>query len=161
MQLLLDASISQTPPATDDAAASDILDSVPLVMRVIRKHLRRHRRDLTIPQFRALWYIDTGGDGHSLSDVADFIGLSLPAMSRLIDGLVDHKLVKRRTCEEDRRHVRLSLTASGRANLADARRRAQAHIAKAIKQLTPQQKASVVDAMRILATTFTPELQQT
>jgi DNA-binding MarR family transcriptional regulator len=158
MQLLLDASISPTP--TDDACASEVLDSVPLVMRVIRKHLRRHRRDLTIPQFRALWYIDTGGDGHSLSDVADFIGLSLPAMSRLIDGLVEQKLVKRRTCDEDRRHVRLSLTASGRATLADARRRAQAHIVKAIKRLTPEQKATVVDAMRILASTFTPELQQ-
>ena len=158
MQLLLDASIS--PILTDQACASEILDSVPLVMRVIRKHLRRHRRDLTIPQFRALWYIDTGGDGHSLSDVADFIGLSLPAMSRLIDGLVEQKLVKRRTCDEDRRHVRLSLTAAGRATLADARQRAQAHIASAIKQLTPEQKASVVEAMRILAATFTPELQQ-
>src|SRR3982751_188117 len=114
MQSLL--RVSKAPGAAVDACARDLLDSVPLVMRVIRHHMRRHRSGLTEPQFRTLCYLSIT-EGSSLSGVADFIGLSLPAMSRLVDGLVDQKLVVRKSCEDDRRHVRLSVTDKGEAAL--------------------------------------------
>ena len=137
--------------------ASDVVDTVPLVMRVIRQHLRRHRSGLSVPQFRSLWFISTAA-GHSLSAVADFIGLSLPAMSRLIDGLVEKRLVHRKTCADDRRHVRLSLTPSGEATLADARELARTHIADSLARLTDRERSTVGAAMQILRTAFTPEL---
>src|SRR3954453_17423430 len=109
MQLLSPA--SKTSPA-EDVCARHLLDTVPLVMRVIRQHMRRQRSGLTVPQFRTLCF-DDSTEGRSLSDAADFIGLSLPAMSRLVDGLVDNGLMERRPCEDDRRHVRLSVTRPG------------------------------------------------
>jgi DNA-binding MarR family transcriptional regulator len=153
MQSLLRA----TNPAVHLDCASDLVDTVPLVMRVIRQHLRRHRSGLTVPQFRSLWFISTTA-GHSLSAVADFIGLSLPAMSRLIDGLVEKRLVLRKTCDTDRRHVRLSLTSSGEATLAEARELARAHIAQSLARLTDRERSTVGAAMKILRTAFTPEL---
>ncbi|MDB5322602.1 MAG: putative MarR family transcriptional regulator [Phycisphaerales bacterium] len=153
MQSLLRATNSA--PSFD--CASDLVDTVPLVMRVIRQHLRRHRSGLTVPQFRSLWFISTAA-GHSLSAVADFIGLSLPAMSRLMDGLVDQKLVHRKTCNADRRHVRLSLTPSGEATLGEARELARAHIAESLSRLTERERSTVGAAMKILRTAFTPEL---
>src|SRR5947209_15174584 len=105
MQLLSPA--SKASPA-EDVCARHLLDTVPLVMRVIRQHLRRHRSGLSVPQFRTLWYVSSAA-GPSLSAVADFIGLSLPAMSRLVDGLVEGRLMTRRPCADDRRHVRLSI----------------------------------------------------
>src|SRR3982751_6748690 len=107
MQLLSGASkpqaSEQSPDEVCGVCGRELLDTVPLVMRVIRSHMRRHRSGLTVPQFRTLCFVSTT-DGSSLSAVAEFIGLSLPAMSRLVDGLVEQRLMDRRPCDDDRRH---------------------------------------------------------
>src|SRR5436309_1760038 len=112
MQLLREATESAGTPVSGDVCARELLDTVPLVMRVIRRHMCRHRSGLTVPQFRTLCFLSTS-PGSSLSAVADFIGLSLPAMSRLVDGLVEMGLIERRHCDDDRRHVRLSVMPEG------------------------------------------------
>lgn len=153
MQSLLNASNLAT---FEDGCARDLLDTVPLVMRVIRAQMCRHRSGLTVPQFRSLCFINSS-PVHSISAVADFIGLSLPAMSRLVEGLVEKKLLARRPCADDRRHVRLSVTPAGKAALAEARQLAQAHLAEALKQITPKQRAAVVHSMKTLRAVFTPD----
>jgi DNA-binding MarR family transcriptional regulator len=159
MQLLIDARKSAAPavPADDDACAAELLDTVPLIMRIIRQHMRRHRSGLTVPQFRTLCYATTY-EGCSLSAVADFIGLSLPAMSRLVDGLVEKRLMKRRPCDDDRRLVRLSVTASGKATIEGARRLAQDRLAQIISALTPRQRGELASTMQVLRDAFTPEV---
>jgi DNA-binding MarR family transcriptional regulator len=144
---------------SQDCCAQDLVDTVPLVMRVIRGHMRRHRSGLTIPQFRTLCYISVY-DRPSLSDAADFIGLSLPAMSRLVDGLVEKQLMRRRPCDDDRRHVRLSVTPKGHAALTGARQLAQSHLAEALQTLSPEQRESISQAMQTLREIFNPELVQ-
>jgi hypothetical protein len=60
-----------------DKSAHELLEVVPIVIRVIRAQMRRHRSlALTVPQFRALVFI---GDnpGTSLSQVAEFSDLEL------------------------------------------------------------------------------------
>jgi DNA-binding MarR family transcriptional regulator len=54
----------------------------------------------------------------SVGGVSDEIGLSLPAVSRAIDCLVQRGLVKRIEDPEDRRAKRLTLTAAGRKTFA-------------------------------------------
>jgi len=154
MQLLSPA--SKTTPA-EDVCARHLLDTVPLVMRVIRQHMRRHRSGLTVPQFRTLCYVSST-EGSSLSAAADFIGLSLPAMSRLVDGLVDHQLMERRTCEDDRRHVRLSVTPAGESALTEARQLAQAGLSDAVTRMTPGQREAICKTMMVLRDVFTSEL---
>ena len=139
--------------------AQELLDTVPMLMRIIRAHMRRHRSGLTVPQFRTLCYV-SGAEGSSLSDVADFIGLSLPAMSRLVDGLVEEGLMKRRPCDDDRRHVRLSVTPAGENALGGARKLALEQLAKVVAQLNREQQRSVVENMRMLREIFTPELSE-
>ena len=126
-------------------------------MRVIRRHLCRHRSGLTVPQFRTLCYVDTTS-GTSLSAAADYIGLSVPAMSRLVDGLVEMGMVRRGASADDRRHVKLSLTPRGETALREARELAQAELADAVSTLRPKQRADVVEAMRLLRGVFAPEL---
>src|SRR5215212_11111749 len=128
MQLLTQ---STTPEVGDEEVAREMLDAVPLVMRVIRAHMCRHRSGLSVPQFRTLCFL-SGADGSSLSAAADFVGLSLPAMSRLVDGLVEIGLVRRRHCDDDRRHVRLSVTKEGESAVSEARQLAQAHLAEVV-----------------------------
>lgn len=152
MQLLRKANESA---ASEGDCAREILDAVPLVMRVIRDHLCRHRSGLTVPQFRTLCYVSTAR-GTSLSAAADFIGLSVPAMSRLVDGLVEVGMIRRSASADDRRHVKLSVTTRGEAALREAQALAQAQLARAVSDLNPRQRADVVETMRLLRGVFSP-----
>ena len=101
-------------PTPPDVCAQEILEVVPAVMLAIRAELRRHRTaDLSVPQFRTLAFIDRQADA-SLSDVAEHIGLTLPSMSKIVDGLVTRKFVTRG-------HARLPGRGSGRVKRSPTR----------------------------------------
>jgi len=153
MQLLTETS---TAGVSDDACARELLDTVPLVMRVIRVQMRRHRSGLTVPQFRTLCHVSSA-DGTSLSAAAEFVGLSLPAMSRLVDGLVAMGLLRRRLSDDDRRHVSLSVTRAGDAAVREARQLAQTHLAEAVASLSPKKRAAITTSMRVLHDVFSAE----
>ena len=90
--------------------AREVLDVVPLAMRMIRNQLRKHgAREMSVPHFRTLIFLNRHG-GASLSEVADHLGLTLPSMSELIDGLVNCGLATRKTDPDDRRRMILTLT---------------------------------------------------
>jgi DNA-binding MarR family transcriptional regulator len=137
--------------------ARQVLEVVPLVMRTVRTEMRRHRaHDLSVPQFRALGFVQRR-PGASLSDVAEHIGLTLPAMSKLIDGLVTRKLMTRRGHADDRRRVTLELTARGAALLQTSRESTHAALAERLSQLSESDRAAVVRAMHILLPLFAHE----
>jgi DNA-binding MarR family transcriptional regulator len=137
--------------------AGEILDTVPLIMQFIRVEMRRSRGPgVSVPQFRVLTYLNRT-DGASLSAVADRVGLSLPAMSRLIDGLVARDLVRREESSADRRRVTLQLTDLGRELVRTARAGAQARLAEALAALSPSHRAEVAQAMQRLRPVFLPK----
>lgn len=143
-------------PPSPKACAGDILDAVPLVMQSIRVHMRRSRGPgISVPQFRVLTYLNRT-DGASLSATADRVGLSLPAMSRLIDGLVARGLIRREESPRDRRFVVLRLTSEGRELVHTARAVAQAHLAETLAALSPAQRVQVVHVMQLLRPLFLP-----
>src|SRR5574337_80853 len=108
------------------ACASHILDTVPAIMQFIRVEMRRHRSlDISVPQFRVLTFVERNPGG-SVSAAAERVGLSLPAMSRLIDGLVARDLLVREESDTDRRRVTLRRSGSGRGLVRSARQGAQA-----------------------------------
>jgi DNA-binding MarR family transcriptional regulator len=140
--------------ATPNETASELLDVVPQVMRALRAQMRSHRTaDLSVPEFRTLGFLK-GHPGASLSDVTDHIGLSLPSMSKLVDGLVERKLVTREFDLEDRRRVTLALTGRGRAILHAARAPTQAYLAEVLSAVSPAERAVVLQAMRVLRPLF-------
>ena len=135
--------------------AGEVLETVPLVMRTIRGQLRRYSaREVSVPHFRTLGYLNRH-EGTSLSEVAEHIGLSLPSMSELIDGLVDRGLVLRRTHPEDRRRITLGLSDNGRATLRTANEATASYLETRFRELSAAERAKVVEAMRILRETFT------
>ncbi len=139
------------------ACAGEVLDTVPLIMQFIRVEMRRSRGPgVSVPQFRVLTYLNRT-EGASLSAVADRVGLSLPAMSRLVDGLVRRELVRREESAEDRRRVTLRLTNLGKELVRTSRVGAQAHLAEALTALAPSDRAEVAEAMRRLRPVFLPK----
>ncbi len=140
-----------------DVCAQEILDVVPAVMRTIRAELRRHRvADLSVPQFRTLAFIDRQTDA-SLSDVAEHIGLTLPSMSKIVDGLVMRKLVTRQTHPVDRRRMTLALTARGQTALQASRAATRACLAEDLAALSDHQRETIVQALEILRPLFTSQ----
>jgi DNA-binding MarR family transcriptional regulator len=137
-----------------DECARQLLEAVPMVMRAIRAEMRRHREsDLSVPQFRALIYLNRH-EGASLSDVADHLGLTLPSMSKMINGLVIRNLVARRVDPGDRRRVVLTPTTGGQKAMQSAYEATRIRLAERLAALPPTECAKVVEAMKSLGALF-------
>ncbi len=144
-------------PVSSPEAARQVLEVVPAVMRGVRTMMRESaERNLSVPQFRTLGFINHHR-GASLSDVAEHIGLTLPSMSKLVDGLVERKLVTRQSHTGDRRRITLELTARGCALWESALESTQASLAEKLATLSESDRATVVRAMRILQPLFAHE----
>jgi len=73
---------------------------------------------LGLAQLKTLDALDGCDCEPTVKELADRLGLSLPGMSRNVDGLLRRGLLERREDERDRRMKRLKLTAAGRDVLA-------------------------------------------
>jgi DNA-binding MarR family transcriptional regulator len=139
-----------------DESAHLLLDVVPQVMQRIRAEMRRRRGpEISVLQLRALAFLRRN-PGATLSQVAEHVGLTLPSMSSQVSGLVARKLIDRSVSAEDRRFVTLTLTEQGRSLLETARHGTQESLAQKLAKLTPEERATVVDAMHLLARVFAP-----
>jgi MarR family transcriptional regulator for hemolysin len=142
---------------TAERCAVQLLDIVPVIMRYIRVEMRRSRGyDMTVPQFRTLAYLSSN-QGSSLSGLAEHIGLTLPSASKMVDLLVARELVERIMCTEDRRRVKLSLTANGWAAWAMGYQAAKAYLAKKMSQLSEEEQEKVAQMMTIIKPLFITE----
>ncbi len=145
--------MSTSAPTTRTCARA-ILDVVPLVMRTLRTEMRQYRAtDLTVPQFRTLGFLGRQ-PGASLSALAEHIGLTLPAVSTLVDGLVERKLVTRSRPPDDRRRITLTLTDQGQATLEVTHAAAEARLADRLAVLSAGERQLVVQALEALRPLF-------
>ena len=137
--------------------ARELTDTVPQIMQAIRVEMRLGRgANISIPQFRTLRFIQRNPDS-SLSDIADYLGLTLPSVSKLVDGLVKQKLVHRQASTADRRRLTLELTQLGESIVNTARAKAQASLAKRLNCLSDQELDTVIHAMELLRPLFVPQ----
>jgi DNA-binding MarR family transcriptional regulator len=119
-----------------EEAALDILETIPLVMRVLRAEMRRHRQPgLSVPQFRTLAFLHNQ-PGAALNTLAEHLGLTPASTSKLVDGLVGRNLVERRESVKDRRRVMLSLTQQGFSIWEDAFLHTRACLSERLARLT-------------------------
>jgi DNA-binding MarR family transcriptional regulator len=141
---------------TDSAqtCAHAIIEVVPPIVQALRVQMRAQRsHDLSVPQFRTLAYI-RNHPCCSLTAVAEFIGLTLPAMSTLVNGLVEQGLVQREIDPADRRRVLLTVTDAGIAMHRRALDGAEAWLAARVASLTDDQRTAVLAAMAALGPLF-------
>lgn len=97
---------------TDLAVSGRLLDALPPVIRAIRAAMREFQgADLTVPQFRVLGFVSL--QPCTSKQLAEWHGVSLPAMSRMVGGLVRRRLLLRTPDSSDRRQVQLRLSTKG------------------------------------------------
>ncbi len=141
-------------PVDADACAAALLEVAPAITRTFRSEIRASRGgDLSVPQFRTLAYIRR----HALTSVtaiAEHLGLTLPAASRLVDILTTRGLVVREPAEDDRRRVTLQLSPAGLTLIQTAGAAARQQIAARLEPLSDDDRAAIVRAMRLLHPIF-------
>lgn len=142
--------------APPEQLAALTLETIPVVMRAIRKLMRAGgESDLTVPQFRALGFIDRHR-GTSLKALADHLGMSMPGASRLVQALVERELVERMAAG-DRRYVTLNLLAKGERERAVARQRTLAGLDAMLQRLKPAERKAIAKALPALRDLFSAE----
>ena len=106
--------------------------------------------ELSLSQIKLLHHLEHATSPISLKDAAEYVRVSLPAASRLVDDLVRRGLVARAEDSEDRRMKRLTSTEAGLA----ATRRLHAARLSGLKQfaetLTDTEREAVQQALSTL-----------
>jgi DNA-binding MarR family transcriptional regulator len=134
--------------------AHSIIDTVPRLSRLMRKDLRLHSAGLfTEPQFRVMARLFREG-AQTISDLAGFMGVSLPTMSRLIQGLGSRGLVVGERDSEDHRCVFLVLTEQGIRDYASVLQRTENHMVDWIGDLTAEQRVQIIESFALLDEMF-------
>lgn len=134
--------------------AVEFLEVLPLIMGSLHCELRRDSATtLTMAQFRTLSFLSHHGTA-SVSQIADFLGLGLPATSKIIDGLVTAKAINRRGDPVDRRRVLLEISSLGQSELLATRAISHNHLANLLAPLSEENRVKLLEALRALRPLF-------
>jgi DNA-binding MarR family transcriptional regulator len=133
--------------------ASEVLEVIPLVTRKVSADLRRSEPSTKLAYVALLGIV--ARHPHSLSELAEFQGVSLPTMSKTITTIENLGWVVRNRSESDRRVVMVEATAAGRAALKEVYDCAIGPISDALDSLTAEQRRKLSRGLGILRDAFT------
>ena len=145
--------------------ATQLIAVVPGVMDALRASMRGNIGDaLSVPQFRCLGFI-ARNPGCSVSEVATFLGVTMPTASAMVDRLVRAAHVVAVTSSADRRRTELRVNAPGKALLDRIRAGARRDMAAALGGADAADLAAIQQALALLHRVFandrTPEVGAT
>ena len=105
-----------------------------------------HEFELSFSQMKALHYVHDKDD-LSVKALGETLGLSLAAMSRAVDELVQRDLMDRTEDPSDRRIKRLRLTTKGRELVQKMRELRMAGFEQFVATLSPKESAQLAKAL--------------
>lgn len=146
--------MAQLSPSDADARLADHLYG--LLKFLLHGHGGEYVRavgelDLSLTQLRALHVLAYDVEQASLKDLADRLGLSLAAVSRSIDGLVQRGLVTRAEDADDRRMKQVRATAGVPELLETLTDLRLAGIDAFVSTLNPRERSRLAAALAPLA----------
>jgi DNA-binding MarR family transcriptional regulator len=101
---------------------------------------------VSLPQMAVLTMLRERGP-LTLSSLAGAVGVSAPAMSQLIDRMVQHGLVSREQDAADRRRTRLTATARSEALMERISQARRGHFERALGELPPELSRALSSAL--------------
>ena len=147
--------VNQSPHASDD----DVLELVHSVMHSYRsqqyRFLRDGPHDITHMDGKVLGFFGRH-PGATQKDLALHSGRDKAQLARLIKGLRDRGLLAAEADEADRRNVRLSLTADGRAVQRALQQQARKLSAVAVAGLSATEHQQLIVLLRRVASNVEP-----
>jgi DNA-binding MarR family transcriptional regulator len=107
--------------------------------------------ELSFTQIKAAQLLAEAEEPLSLGAIGERLALSLPAVSRAVDGLVKRGLCTREEDPADRRSKRIVITSSGRHLYDRVHEIRAAGIREFVDELAPAQRDALLDALRPIA----------
>lgn len=107
---------------------------------------------MSLPQFRVLAFLSEGE--WAASALAEWLEVSRPSVTALVDGLVERGWVERRESPEDRRRVLHQITDAGRGALADSSRCLAGAIDTLFEHLDDAERAQALAGLDVLGDAF-------
>ena len=105
-------------------------------------------KELTFTQLRVLLSIEFGRD--QVGELARRAKVAQPAMSKIVDHLVNLELVRRDPHPTDRRQIKLSLTPKGLATTERVRLKAAQKYVGAIRDLSPSDRTKLMEGIAVI-----------
>jgi DNA-binding MarR family transcriptional regulator len=136
------------------AGRGDLVDAVlgasRALVAVAARSLADLAEDVTLAQYRALVELASRGPQRP-ADLASGLGVDRSTATRMCDRLVRKGLVQRRRTSTDRRVVRISLTAAGRALVEEVTLRRRVEIAQILGRMPRADQGAALKALRVFA----------
>lgn len=133
-----------------DTLVDAVLGASRALVAVAARSLANVADDVTLPQYRVLIELAARGP-QRLADLATILGVDRSTATRMSDRLARKNLIQRRRVASDRRGVRVSLSASGRALVSEVSRRRRAEIAEILERIPAADTPAVLEALRAFA----------
>ena len=124
-----------------------VLSARRALVAVAARSLAACEAEITLPQYRALVVLSARGP-RRVADLAEALGVTPSTATRMCDRLVAKQLLRRTRSPQDRRSVRVAITAEGRRmvdQVSAARRR---ELQRVLAQLPPEGRPALVEALR-------------
>ena len=147
----LEKTLASLPGSITDLQAADaVLDFVPPVMQLLRDEIRfAARGSFTVPQIRLM--ANVYGGLSSPTELAEILGVSLPAISKMVDLLVARGFLTREEHPGNRKQIVLKLSPKGRSRFLRTRSVARDRVMSGMALITDAQKMDLVKGLAVLA----------
>ena len=132
--------------------------AVPFAWHNVKAHVHKQaaeKHDITGGQFHILRMIKSGM--HHPSELAERSKISRPAVTRLVDVLVDNEMVTRSPDENDRRIIRLELTGRGEIMLDELFQSTYTWLNEKLQALTDDELQAMIRGLGLLRSVFEKE----
>jgi DNA-binding MarR family transcriptional regulator len=133
-----------------DSVVDAVLSASRVLVAVAARSLADVAEEVTLTQYRTLVVLASRGP-QSLAGLADAVGVTPATATRMCDRLVRKDLIRRRTERDDRRQLRVVLTAKGRSLVGDVTDRRREEIARITNEIPASEQAVLVHALGRLA----------
>jgi DNA-binding MarR family transcriptional regulator len=135
--------------------ADDIMTVIPAMTRFLRAEIRHHGKpSLSLSQLRVLYFLQRKPQS-SLSEVADYLDVTRPTMSGIVERLVQRGLVHRVENLDERRRIALTLTETGVTEMERVYGATLANLASRLEGLSDEELHQVMAGLSILSNLFT------
>jgi DNA-binding MarR family transcriptional regulator len=127
-----------------------VLSASRVLVAVAARSLADVAEEVTLTQYRTLVVLASRGP-QNLAGLADAVGVTPATATRMCDRLVRKDLIRRRTERDDRRQLRVALTARGRSLVDAVTVRRRQEIARIMSEIPVEQQVVLVQALGRLA----------
>ncbi len=127
-----------------------VLGASRALVAVAARSLATVADDVTLAQYRVLIELASRGP-QRVADLATALSVDRSTATRMCERLVRKHLVHRRRLSEDRRVVRVSLSAAGVELVMEVSRRRRQEIAAIVQRIPSAHRPPVLDALRAFA----------